>query len=258
MALLDEGCGVAVGKFCLYQAELDLLFSCSLDEAFQLGSTRLPAFFLYGKLLQLVITGKVGEDRVIDHKLAYHLGMILETLSDGAVSLVDDLQQRQIVLLKECLVLRLQIAECLEDVAGDDAGVFATHPYMRVGIAAWCLGGRDACGGIYHLHIWSIILQLLHPGLFKTDASHFQIEGTPGEFHHLLGIRLVSFWIVAVGYHHVDIHLISGNLINEKLVGRDGYGNSRFAIAVGDRFLSVTFCGVAFLLAAFTACENHT
>lgn len=63
VALLDEGCGVAVSKFCLYQAELDLLFSGSLDEAFQLGSTRLPAFFLYGKLLQLVVAGKVGEDR---------------------------------------------------------------------------------------------------------------------------------------------------------------------------------------------------
>lgn len=129
---------------------------------------------------------------------------------------------------------------------------------MRVGIAAWCLGRLDAHGSIYHFHIWSVVLQLLHPGLFETDASHFQIEGTPGEFHHLLGIRLVSFWIVAVGYHYVDIHLVFGNLINEKLVGRDSYGNSRFAIAVGDRFLSVTFCGVTFLLAAFTARENHT
>lgn len=129
---------------------------------------------------------------------------------------------------------------------------------MRVGIAAWCLGRRDACGGIYHLHVRSVVLQFLHPGLFETDASHFQIEGTPGEFHHLVGVWLVSFWIVAVGYHYVDIHLVFGNLIHEILVGRDGYGNSRFAIAVGDRFLSVTFCGVAFLLAAFTACENHT
>lgn len=128
---------------------------------------------------------------------------------------------------------------------------------MRVCIAAWCLGRRDACGGIYHFHVRSVVLQLLHPGLFETDASHFQIEGTPGEFHHLLGIRLVSFRIVAVGYHHVDIHLISGNLIHEKLVWRDSYGNSRFAITVGDRFLSVTFCGVTFLLAAFTACENQ-
>ena len=183
--------------------------------------------------------------------------MILETLSDGAVSLVDDLQQRQIVLLKERLVLGFQLAKRLEDVARDDAGILTTHPHMRVDVAARRLGRLDACGCIYHLHIWSIILQLLHPGLFETDASHFQIEGTPGEFHHLLGIRLVSFRIVAVGYHHVDIHLISGNLINEKLVGRDSYGNSRFAIAVGDRFLSVTFCGVAFLLAAFTARESH-
>ena len=31
-----------------------------------------------GILLQLVITGEVGEDRVIDYKLANHLGMILE------------------------------------------------------------------------------------------------------------------------------------------------------------------------------------
>ena len=183
--------------------------------------------------------------------------MILETLSDGAVSLVDDFQQRQIVLLKECLVLRLQIAECLEDVAGYDAGVAATHPYVWVDVATRSLGRLDACGGIYHLHVRSVVLQLLHPGLFETDASHFQIEGTPGEFHHLLGIRLVSFWIVAVGYHHVDIHLVFGNLIHEILVGRDSYGNSRFAIAVGDRFLSVTFCGVTFLLAAFTARENH-
>ena len=63
VALVDECIGVAVGKFCLYQAELDLFFSGSLYEALQLGGTRLPAFFLYGKLLQLVITGKVGEDR---------------------------------------------------------------------------------------------------------------------------------------------------------------------------------------------------
>lgn len=88
---------------------------------------------------------------------------------------------------------------------------------MRVGIAAWCLGGRDACGGIYHFHIRSVVLQLLHPGLLKTDAAHFQIEGTPGEFHHLLGVWLVSLWIVTIRYHHVDIHLISGNLINENL-----------------------------------------
>ena len=80
MALVDECIGVAVGKFCLYQAELDLFFSGSLYEALQLGGTRLPAFFLYGKLLQLVVAGKVGEDRVIDHKLANHLGMILETI----------------------------------------------------------------------------------------------------------------------------------------------------------------------------------
>ncbi len=114
----------------------DLLFLGSLDEALQLGGTRLPAFLLYGELLQLVITGEVGEDRVIDHKLAYQLRVILETLSDGAVSLVDDAEQRQIVLLKECLVLGLQIAERLEDVAGDDAGVAATHPYMWVDVAA--------------------------------------------------------------------------------------------------------------------------
>ena len=246
MALLDEGCGVAVGKFCLYQAELDLFFSGSLYEALQLGGTWLPAFFLYGKLLQLVITGKVGEDRVIDHKLAYHLGMILETLSDGAVSLVDDIQQRQIVLLKECLVLRLQFAERLEDVAGYDAGVFATHPYMRVGIAAWCLGGRDACGGIYHLHVRSVVLQFLHPGLFETDASYFQIEGTLRKFHHLLGVWLVSLWIVTIRYHYVDIYLVSGNLIYEILVGRDGNGYSR---------LGITFSHASLLLVAFAA--NH-
>jgi hypothetical protein len=55
LALLDEGCGVAVGKFCLYQAELDLFFSGSLYEALQLGGTRLPAFFLYGKLLIMLV-----------------------------------------------------------------------------------------------------------------------------------------------------------------------------------------------------------
>ena len=230
----------------MYQAELDILFSGSLDETLQLGGAWLPAFFLDGKLLQLVITGKVGEDRVIDHKLAYHLGMILETLSDGAVSLVDDLQQRLIVLLEERLVLRLQFAERLEDVAGYDAGVAATHPYVWVDVATRSLGRLDAHGSIYHFHIRSVVLQLLHPGLFETDAAHFQIEGTPGEFHHLLGIRLVSLWIVTIRYHYVDIYLVSGNLIYEILVGRDGNGYSR---------LVITFSHASLLLVAFAA--NH-
>ena len=39
VALVDEGCGVAVGKFSLYQTELDIFFSGSLDEALQLGGT---------------------------------------------------------------------------------------------------------------------------------------------------------------------------------------------------------------------------
>ena len=219
VALLDEGCGVAVGKFCLYQAELDLFFFGSLDEALQLGSTRLPAFFLYGKLLQLVITGKVGEDRVIDHKLANQVWVLVEALLDDAVSLVDDAEQRQIVLLEESLVLRLQFAQRLEDVAGYDAGVAATHPYMRVNVATRSLGRLDAHGSIYHFHIWSVVLQLLHPSLLKTDAAHFQIEGTLRKFHHLLGVWLVSLRVVAIRYHHVDIHLAFGNLIYEILVG---------------------------------------
>ena len=48
VALVDECIGVAVGKLCLYEAIFDLLFSCSLDEALQLGGTWLPSFFLYG------------------------------------------------------------------------------------------------------------------------------------------------------------------------------------------------------------------
>ena len=246
MALLDEGCGVAVGKFCLYQAELDLFFSGSLYEALQLGGTRLPAFFLYGKLLQLVITGKVGEDRVIDHKLAYQVWVLFEALLDGAVSLVDDAEQRLVVLLEERLVLRLQFAERLEDVAGYDAGVAATHPYVWVDVATRSLGRLDTHGSIYHFHIRSVVLQLLHPGLFETDASHFQIEGTLRKFHHLLGIRLVSLWIVTIRYHYVDIYLVSGNLIYEILVGRDGNGYSR---------LGITFSHASLLLVAFAA--NH-
>ena len=219
VAFVDEGCGVAVGKFCLYQAILDLFFSGSLYEALQLGSTRLPAFFLYGKLLQLVIAGEVGEDRVIDHKLANQVWVLVEGLLDDAVSLVDDAEQRLVVLLEERLVLRLQFAERLENVAGYDAGVAATHPYMRVDVATRSLGRFDAHGSIYHLHIRSIVLQLLHPSLLKTDAAHFQIEGTLRKFHHLLGVWLVSFRVVAIRYHHVDIHLAFGNLINEILVG---------------------------------------
>ena len=100
---------------------------------------------------------------------------------------------------------------------------------MRVDVAARCLGWFDAYGGIYHLHIRSIVLQLLHPGLLKTDAAHLQINGTLRKFHHLIGVWLVSLRVVAVGYHHVDIHLVFGNLIHEILVGRDGHGNGRLA-----------------------------
>ena len=140
VGLLDEYRRVAVGKLCLYEAVFYLLFLGSLDEALELGDTRFPAFLLDGELFQLVITGEVGEDGVVNHKLAYHLRVLLEAHSDGAVSPVDDAEQRLIVLLKESLVLGFEIAERLEDVGGDNSCVAATHPYMWVDIAAGCLG----------------------------------------------------------------------------------------------------------------------
>ena len=125
MAFLDECRGVAVGKFSLYETVSDFFLPGSFDETLELGGAWLPAFFLDGKLLQLVITGEVGEDRVIDDELANHLRIILETLSDDAILPVDVAEQLLIVFLEESLVFRFQLAECLEDVAGDDAGVFA-------------------------------------------------------------------------------------------------------------------------------------
>ena len=98
---------------------------------------------------------------MIDHKLAYQVWILFEALLDGAVSLVDDAEQRLIVLLEESLVLWLQFAERLEDVARYDAGVAATHPYVRVDVATRSLGRLDAHGSIYHFHIWSVVLQLL-------------------------------------------------------------------------------------------------
>lgn len=101
---------------------------------------------------------------------------------------------------------------------------------MWVDIAARCLGWLDAYRGINHLHVGSVVLQFLHPSLLEADAAHFQIERTIGEFHHLLGVWLVCFRVVTIRYHYVDIYLVSGNLIYEILVGRDGNGYSRLGI----------------------------
>ena len=77
---------------------------------------------------------------MVNHKLAHHLRVLLDAHSAGAVSLVDDAEQRLIVLLKESLVLGFESAERLENVGGDNSCVAATHPYMWVDIAAGCLG----------------------------------------------------------------------------------------------------------------------
>ncbi len=147
-----------------------------------------------------------------------------------------------VILLVSFSLLWVHVHQRASYVGSDGLCVFHAHPGVWIGVSAWRFGQVDSCGSVNELRPWSILLEFFRPCFFKPDFAYFEIECAVGQLDHLLGCWFVSLGIASCGYHHVDVYIVSCDLLDEVSVGLYRNGNGRLARVVR-LFLAIVATG---------------
>ena len=78
----------------------------------------------------------------------------------------------------------------------------------------------------------SVVRQFVHPDLFEADVADTEISLALGQFHKLLGSRVVGFRAATLGNHADDAEVVACDGFGEVAQRFDGDSDDGFAVVL--------------------------
>ena len=201
--------GMAAVEFRLYKDDAYLLLLAGVYQALQMGGGGLLSTCLDRNLVQVVVAGKVGKCRMINHEgtVGIRAG---KHLADEAVCMLYLPDEYVVTFHVDAFIGFVYGAECIQNVSGNDLGVDGGIPdvgfhttgvrmafvYMPV-FMMMCMGivqnEFHILGHIEELQVGSIVRQFFRPCLLETDVADAEIGLALGKVDKLLGRGVVGF-----------------------------------------------------------------
>ena len=198
--------------------------------------------------MQSVVTGKVGEGRVVNHK-GFGGVRCGELLTNQTVRLLDALVEGVVSVPVIKLIGFIKGAERFIRISGKDEGVGGRVPYMwlygmtvtwmivtfmvMISVAMFVVVQNQvySFGGVEHLDMRGIVHQTVHPGLFEADVTDAEVGFAVAKGYELLRNRVVCFRAGTFGDHADYRELVACNGFREIALRFECDGNDRLFLS---------------------------